>query len=246
VAALALGAALIALHAAARMSAESARAQGVEAFHDARARSHAEAPLETGRLAGDEPAGSQAPPRIDQSLWSPQRVHAFEQNRRERTDPPRALLRIPSLELEVPIYGDTGEVNLSRGAGHIEGTAALGATGNSGIAAHRDGFFRKLEHIDLGVDVLLDVGELTLRYRVSSVEIVLPTDVHVLAETANASITLVTCYPFYFLGAAPQRYIVRADAVDSRAAAAELPVEAGTHTNEAATRREHTWAFTRD
>jgi sortase A len=217
-AAFGLGAALIVLYAAARIAAESARAEGVEAFHDARTRSGAT--LEIERVADDETTGSLAP-RVDQSLWSPQRVLAFEQGHREMTDPPRALLRIPSLELEVPVYADTGEVNLSRGAGHIEGTAALGAAGNTGIAAHRDGFFRKLEHIELGVDVLLEVGELTLLYQVSSVEIVLPTDVHVLAAAPNASITLVTCYPFYFLGAAPQRYIVRADAVGPTAAAAE-------------------------
>jgi sortase A len=140
-------------------------------------------------------------------------VRAFEENR-QATGVPQAVLRIPLLALEVPVYGDTGELSLNRGAGHIEGTAPLGGKGNAGIAAHRDGFFRKLESMSLGADVLLDVGQHEVRYRVTSIEIVMPTDVHVLADTASPSITLVTCYPFYFLGAAPQRYIVRADVVD--------------------------------
>jgi sortase A len=192
--AFAAGVSLILWYAAARFAAEEARADGIAAFHEAKR------------------AVLLAPPP-DQSLWSPQRVEAFEESR-ATASAPDAVLSIPSLKLEVPVYPDTGEQSLDRGAGHIEGTAPLGGTGNTGIAAHRDGFFRKLERVDLGTDVVLDVGERTLRYRVSSIEIVMPTDVRVLAETASSAITLVTCYPFYFVGAAPQRYIVRADAVE--------------------------------
>lgn len=193
-AALVAGAVLIVVYAAARFGAEDARADAVAAFYEGN---------------GHLPAASQP----DQSLWSPQRVAAFDQSR-AATGTPQAVLSIPSLELEVPVYGDIGELNLNRGAGYIEGTSPLGGAGNTGIAAHRDGFFRKLERIALDADVLLDTGERKLLYRVSSIEIVMPTDVHVLAETASSTITLVTCYPFYFLGAAPQRYIVRADVVD--------------------------------
>lgn len=218
VAALGFGAALILLHAAARIAAETARAQGVDAFYAASgaplARLEAEAAARDARLAAPKE------PPVDQSSWSAQRVRAFEQAR-ALGGVPSAVLAIPSLKLEVPVYGDTGELNLNRGAGHIEGTAPLGGAGNAGIAAHRDGFFRKLEHVELGADVFLSVGERDLRYRVSSIEIAMPTDVHVLASTPTPSITLVTCYPFYFLGAAPQRYVVRADAVDSQPA--ELP-----------------------
>jgi sortase A len=216
-AAFCIGAALLLVYSAARLGAETARARSVDAYRGAEARALSAAQHEVQRDSG--PAGALQGAEVDQSLWSPQRAVAFEQSRQSASAPP-AVLRIPSLELEVPVYGDTGEINLNRGAGHIEGTAPLGSGGNTGIAAHRDGFFRKLEHINLDVDVLLDVGGREVLYRVSSVEIVEPTDVHVLADAGSPSITLVTCYPFYFLGAAPQRYIVRADAVDLRPAAA--------------------------
>lgn len=192
------GAALVLAYAGARLGFEAARAQGVAEFREARRAAEL--------------------PQVDRSLWSPQRVLAFESTG-GAVDAAKGVLHIPSLELEVPIYGDTGELSLNRGAGHIEGTAPLGAPGNVGIAAHRDGFFRKLERIELGADVVVDVGAGALRYTVSSIEIVMPTDVHVLAPTSSPSITLVTCYPFYFVGAAPQRYIVRAELVDSRSAA---------------------------
>ena len=68
-------------------------------------------------------------------------------------DAPQALLRIPQLTLDVPVYGDTSDLNLDRGAGHIPGTAALVQAGNIGIAAHRDGFFRKLKDVELGMDI---------------------------------------------------------------------------------------------
>lgn len=192
-AALAVGTALLLSYAGARIAAETARAEGVAAFREA---------------TND----SAAAPRVERPSPT-QGVQAFDEDR--GTDgAPLAVLRIPSLALEVPVYAGTEEESLSRGAGHIEGTAPVGGRGNTGIAAHRDGFFRKLERIDLEADVLLEIGEQELRYRVSSIEVVQPTDVHVLAGTASPSITLVTCYPFYFVGAAPQRYIVRADAID--------------------------------
>jgi sortase A len=140
-------------------------------------------------------------------LWSEQRVAAFGAN----AGPPEGVLTIPSLQLEVPVYSGTSDINLNRGAGHIEGTAPLSDVGNIGIAAHRDGFFRKLKDIAIGDEVALEVRGRTLRYRVVDISIVMPSDVHVIAPTEIPSVTLVTCYPFYFVGAAPQRYIVRAE-----------------------------------
>jgi sortase A len=122
-------------------------------------------------------------------------------------------LRIPSIKLAVPIYEGTGETTLDRGAGRIAGTAQLDAAGNIGIAAHRDGFFRGLKDLRVGEEMMLQTIAGDRRYRVTKLLITSPTDVSVIAPTATPAITLVTCYPFYFVGSAPQRYIVRAEPI---------------------------------
>jgi sortase A len=146
----------------------------------------------------------------DQSLWSHQRVAAYVEAQRAG-DAPEAVLRIPSLPLEVPVYSDTSELNLDRGAGRIPGTASLEQSGNLGLAAHRDGFFRKLKDAEIGMEMFLEHGGRTQRYHIVEISIVSPEDGSVLAPTTRPSITLVTCYPFYFVGSAPKRYIVRAE-----------------------------------
>ena len=114
--------------------------------------------------------------------------------------------------LEVPVYNGADEFNLNRGVARIKGTARIDATGNLGIAGHRDGFFRGLKDIELGDGLVIETLSGAARYRVTSIEIVDPSDVWVLAPTEESTITLVTCYPFYFVGHAPQRYIVTAQA----------------------------------
>lgn len=146
----------------------------------------------------------------DQSLWSHQRVVAYQEAQRA-ADLPEAVLRIPSLPLEVPIYSDTSDLNLDRGAGRIPGSAAFEQAGNTGIAAHRDGFFRKLKDAEIGMDLFIEHGGKTLRYRITEISVTTPEDGSVLAPTQKPSLTLVTCFPFYFVGSAPQRYIVRAE-----------------------------------
>jgi sortase A len=146
----------------------------------------------------------------DQSLWSHQRVTAYVEAQRAG-DAPEAVLRIPSLPLEVPVYSDTSELNLDRGAGRIPGTAGLEPSGNLGLAAHRDGFFRKLKDAEIGMEMFLEHDGRTQRYHIVEISIVSPEDGSVLAPTTRPSITLVTCYPFYFVGSAPKRYIVRAE-----------------------------------
>lgn len=127
---------------------------------------------------------------------------------------PVAVLRIASLELEVPVYPDVTELNLSRGAGWIGGTAAPNAGGNMAIAAHRDQYFRPLKDIQVGDIMELESHTDRGEYRVSRITIVDPDNVSVLEDTKESTLTLVTCYPFYFIGNAPQRYIVQAVAVD--------------------------------
>jgi len=123
------------------------------------------------------------------------------------------LLEVPRLGISVMVIEGDGTTALRRGAGHIPGTALPGQNGNIGISAHRDTFFRPLRNIRHGDVVTVNtlVGE--YRYRVVSTQIVDPSDVAVLNPTRTEILTLVTCYPFYYIGAAPDRFIVRAERV---------------------------------
>ncbi len=168
---------------------------------------------EAQRTAG-EPAASAAAP--DLSLWSPARVRAWQSAVTQPVPAALAVLRIPRLRLTVPVFEGTDEATLDRGVGHIDGTAAPGADGNTGIAGHRDGFFRVLKDIVPGDVMELDTLRMTLTYRVERTWIVPPDDVSVLDPTSSGAVTLVTCYPFYFIGSAPQRFIVRARAASDQ------------------------------
>lgn len=152
---------------------------------------------------------------VDFSLWSESRIARYHRAVAEDSRLPMALLRIPELELEVPVLAGVDELTLNRGAGHIPGTAAPDGAGNIGIAGHRDGFFRPLHAIEVGTLVELVTLAEVRQFRVADVSIVDPTEVGVLADTARTTLTLVTCYPFWFVGSAPQRYIVRAELEDA-------------------------------
>jgi sortase A len=147
---------------------------------------------------------------VDLSLWSPKRVQAFKDSLAQDPDTPIAVLSIPKIHLEVPVFDGTEDLTLNRGVGRILGTARIGQTGNIGIAGHRDGFFRGLKDVASGDAVELVLHGQTLTYVVDTIQIVNPRDVRVLQPTPNATLTLVTCYPFYFVGSAPQRYIISA------------------------------------
>jgi sortase A len=151
-------------------------------------------------------AGSQ----VDFALWSPKRTQAYLDSIKEKTDRPLAILRIPNIHLEVPVYNDTDDLTLNRGVGRILGTAQVGEGGNLGIAGHRDSFFRGLKDLAQDDEIDLDRIGQTDAYVVEKIEIVSPGDVSVLKPTQAPSLTLVTCYPFYYIGSAPQRYIVHA------------------------------------
>jgi len=158
----------------------------------------------------------------DQALWSPQRIAAWQKTADEPFPAPLAVLRIPKIRLEVAVLPGTDDRTLDRGAGHIEDTAHPGAPGNSGIAGHRDGFFRGLKDIGAGDLIELDTLAEKQVFRVERTWVVEPEDVSVLDPTPASSITLVTCYPFYFIGSAPQRFIVRAVRVNDTTLAAAL------------------------
>jgi len=165
---------------------------------------------EMARFAALQAASLRQPDLPDQSLWSRERIAAWRDALKEPGPPPLAILRIPRIHLEVPVLEGTDDIVLNRGAGHIEDTARPGADGNSGIAGHRDGFFRGLKDIERGDAIELETLGATEVYRVERTWIVDPEDVSVLDPTPTRSLTLVTCYPFYFVGSAPRRYIVRA------------------------------------
>jgi sortase A len=152
--------------------------------------------------------------KADFTLWNPKRVQAYQASLRAKSDLPIAVLRIPRIRLEVPIFDGTDELTLNRGAGRILGTAEIGQFGDMGIAAHRDGFFRRLKDIETGDFLQLETPGKTLHFVVERTEIVQPEDISVLADTRIPSLTLVTCFPFYFVGNAPQRFIVRASSTD--------------------------------
>jgi sortase A len=156
---------------------------------------------------------STSPP--DFSLWSAKRVEAYEKALLMKVDAPLAVLSVPRLGIEVPVYEGTDDLTLNRGAGWIAGSARPGEAGNMGIAAHRDGFFRKLKNISRGDRIQLFASRTAFDYVVEDVEIVDPGDVGVLGPRRKPSLTLVTCYPFYFVGEAPKRYIVHAARVEA-------------------------------
>lgn len=119
-------------------------------------------------------------------------------------------LDIPRLEMSVAVLQGTGSRTLRLGAGHIEGTPLPGEPGNSGIAGHRDTFFRELRNIRKTDEIQIQTATGLLHYEVDWVRVVRPDDVGVLAPSSDSTLTLVTCYPFYFLGSASDRFIVHA------------------------------------
>ena len=146
----------------------------------------------------------------DLTLWDAGRVREWRAAVVEPAPAPLAILRIPKIHLEVAVLPGTDDIVLNRAVGLIEDTARPGTDGNAGIAGHRDGYFRGLKDIAVGDTIEIETLEGRERYRVERTWIVEPDDVSVLDPTPVRSITLVTCYPFYFVGSAPQRFIVRA------------------------------------
>jgi sortase A len=151
----------------------------------------------------------------DQELWDARRVAEYEESLKVEAGPPLAVMTIDKLNIQVPVYDGADDFNLNRGVARIKGTATIDAAGNLGIAGHRDGFFRGLKDIAMGDRIELQTARREVIYAVSSIEIVDSHDVSVLAPTPEQTITLVTCYPFYYVGHAPKRYIVKATAEHS-------------------------------
>lgn len=198
------GLALLLVYFQLRASTEGQRSDGVQAFQQAALS------VSTSEAGSERFLETLAPP--NQDLWSDKRKADYQASLQVPGDLPLAVLSIDKLDIEVPVYNGADDFNLNRGVARIKGTGRVGESGNLGIAGHRDGFFRALKDISLGDTIELQTLGGPQNFRVSSIDIVDPEDVSVLAPTDHASITLVTCYPFYYVGSAPKRFIVKAEA----------------------------------
>jgi sortase A len=123
-------------------------------------------------------------------------------------------LKIPRIGLSVMVVEGADARELKLAAGHIPGTALPDQNGNVGIAGHRDTFFRTLRAIQRNDSIELVTLQKVRRYRVESTEVVTPDDVQVLNPVGHNVLTLVTCFPFNYVGAAPKRFIVRAEPLE--------------------------------
>ncbi len=148
-------------------------------------------------------------------LWDSARIRAYQRSLAVSFPAPEAILRVPKAAIEVPILEGTDDLILNRGVGHIPGTSLPGHSGNIAITGHRDGFFRSLKDIVAGDTIEVVRHNQTDRYLVRNIKIVLPSDTSVLNQTDDSTLTLITCYPFYYVGSAPQRYIVQASLITS-------------------------------
>lgn len=150
-----------------------------------------------------------------------------EKTRSEPMEPGSLVGRveIPRIGVSAIVLEGVDKKTLRRGVGHIPETALPERDGNVALAAHRDSFFRGLKDIRKNDIITLKTLENTYYYRVSWTEIVRPEDTGVLADSGAPELTLVTCYPFYYVGSAPKRFIVRAQRVDEAQALQDLRKE---------------------
>jgi LPXTG-site transpeptidase (sortase) family protein len=146
--------------------------------------------------------------RSDEQFRGANKTHQPPQP--QQPDNALAKLDIPKAGLSVMVTEGVDDATLRVAVGHIPGTRLPGQAGNVGLAGHRDSFFRGLSKVRIGDEITLTTQEAMLHYTVESVRIVSPDDVSVLQDTSYPALTLVTCYPFYYVGPAPQRWIVKA------------------------------------
>jgi sortase A len=130
---------------------------------------------------------------------------------------------IPRLGISAMVTEGVTNKVLRRGIGHVPDTAFPGERGNVGLAAHRDTYFRRLKDIVTGDRIRLDTPDGVFSYEVEWARIVNPDRIDLLEDTVRPALTLVTCYPFYWVGSAPKRFVVRCRAVSISAAVGAAP-----------------------
>lgn len=119
-------------------------------------------------------------------------------------------IEIPRIGLSVMVLEGTTSQTLQRGVGHMEGTALPGESGNVGIAGHRDTYFRGLKDIRANDEIQIQTAAGITQYEVDWIQITVPSDGGIVSSATKSALTLVTCYPFYYIGAAPERFVVHA------------------------------------
>jgi sortase A len=159
----------------------------------------------------DEPAAAfEVDTEPDTSLWAPGRISDYQASLTQDLPPVLGVLEVPTVGLQVPVYQSNSELVMDRASGVIDGMAYPHEGGNIGISGHRDGYFRVLKDVKVGDPIVLQTLEGEKRFRIDATHIVEISDTRLLKDTIDQTVTLVTCYPFYFVGHAPQRFIVTA------------------------------------
>lgn len=152
---------------------------------------------------------------VKEPYLKPQRGYSVN---RVRPEPPKegeqiGTLTIPKLERTVPIFEGGSEDVLKKGVGHISSTPIPGEESNSVVAGHRDTFFRHLDRLDVGDKLIVGRSTISFIYKIRRIRIVEKDDKTVIVPKPRTTLTLTTCYPFSYIGPAPQRYIIEAELI---------------------------------
>lgn len=151
--------------------------------------------------------------------WSTARIEDYRQaigaGKKTSGNQAVGIIEIDAVNISAPVFHGIDEWSLNAGVGLIPDMATF-TEGNTGIAGHRDGFFRRLKDITVGDVITITTFSEVRRYAVTARFVVKPEDTWVLEPTRKQNLTLVTCYPFYFVGSAPQRFIVRAQLITNQ------------------------------
>lgn len=162
---------------------------------------------------------------VDAYAYQVREQNAFEKARTQnasQSEKPESVgeggvlgeMEIPRLGLKTIVVQGDSEKTLRRAVGHVPDTAFPGQSGNVALAGHRDGFFRPLRNIQSGDIIAFKTRTAEFQYQVESTAVVPPSDVSVLRASGGRTLTLITCFPFYYVGAAPKRFVVRAHQVN--------------------------------
>jgi len=156
--------------------------------------------------------------RVEARRFQAEQAALFERQARAQTAPSVikrgglvGMLDVPRLQYSTPVIEGDDTATLQRAVGHLPDTPMPWDAGNSAIAGHRDGLFRPLKDVKIGDEIRFRTTRDEYRYRVTKTSIVKPDDLSVLAAQPDpATLTLITCYPFYYVGSAPKRFVVHA------------------------------------
>lgn len=155
---------------------------------------------------------------VEARKFQAEQTAAFERAAKTQVAPIRVaagglvgMLDVPRLNLSTPVIEGDDEQTLQRAVGHLPDTPMPWQAGNSAIAGHRDGLFRPLKDLKVGDEIRFRTTRDEFRYHVTKTSIVQPDDVSVLGPRSQATLTLITCYPFYYVGSAPKRFVVHAE-----------------------------------